>query len=200
MLGFGYASLLSARHIPFFLLVTAPMLTSQLLHIWRSSSWSERFMTPRHHRGRAYLVLNWLLLGVLLLGGAVRASYTLAGNAAVQRETFPVDAVDFFTDTEIPGNLYNLYHWGGYLIWRLYPEHKVFIDGRADVYGDAFIDEYLQVYQLREAWQEPLDRYDVSVVLIDKACPLSTMLNERPEWYRAYADEQAVIFVRRGSG
>jgi hypothetical protein len=73
----------------------------------------------------------------------------------------------------------------------------VFTDGRADVYGDAFIDEYLQVYQLREAWQAPLDRYDVSVVIIDEGSPLSTMLSERSEWLRAYADEQAVIFIRQ---
>ena len=93
--------------------------------------------------------------------------------------------------------MYNLYHWGGYLIWRLYPEQRVFIDGRADVYGDAFIDEYLQVYQLRENWREPLDRYRVSLAIIDKGSPLSTVLNESPDWERRYVDEKAAIFVKR---
>jgi hypothetical protein len=73
----------------------------------------------------------------------------------------------------------------------------VFIDGRADVYGDAFIEEYLQVYQLRESWQEPLDRYHVGVAIVDEGSPLSTMLSDRSEWLRAYADEQAVIFTRQ---
>ncbi|MDH4207436.1 MAG: hypothetical protein OEV76_01025, partial [Anaerolineae bacterium] len=96
--------------------------------------------------------------------------------------------------------MYDLYHWGGYLIWRLYPEHKVFIDGRADVYGDAFIEEYLQVYQLREDWQAPLSKYEVGLIIVDTGCPLATMLDERGDWQQVYADEQAVVFIRQEDG
>jgi len=121
---------------------------------------------------------------------------TLRGNSEAQRENFPVDAVDFIEEQRITGNMYNLYHWGGYLLWRLYPDQKVFIDGRADVYGDAFIDQYLQVYQLREGWEEPLDIYSVNLAIIDRGSSLSTVLNERSDWERRYADEKAVIFIR----
>ena len=197
MVGFGYASLRSARQIPFFMLTTTPMLTSQLLHVWEDWGLPNLSITRRRSRRRTFLVVNWPMLAVLLSGAAALAGQALLGNAAAQRDAFPVAAVDFLEESETPGNIYNLYHWGGYLIWRLYPERKVFTDGRADVYGDAFIDEYLQVYQLREAWQAPLDRYDVSVVIIDEGSPLSTMLSERSEWLRAYADEQAVIFIRQ---
>jgi hypothetical protein len=197
LVGFGYASLRSARQIPFFVLTTTPMLTSQLVHVWRDRGFPNLSMTRRRPRGRTFLVLNWVILAVLLSGAAALASQAVQGNAAAQRDAFPVAAVDFLKESNTPGNVYNLYHWGGYLIWRLYPERKVFIDGRADVYGDAFIDEYLKVYQLRENWQEPLDRYDVGVVLVDEGGPLSTMLSEGSEWLRAYADEQAVVFTRR---
>jgi hypothetical protein len=197
MVGFGYASLRSARQIPFFVLTTTPMLTSQLLHVWRDRGLPGLSMNRRPVRGRAFVVLNWAVLAVLLPGAAALAGQAIRGNAAAQRDAFPVAAVDFLEQTETPGNIYNLYHWGGYLIWRLYPERKVFIDGRADVYGDTFIEEYLQVYQLREAWREPLDTHDVSLVIIDKGSPLATMLSECPGWLRAYADGQAVIFARQ---
>ncbi len=197
LLGFGYASLRSARHIPLFVLTTTPMLTEQLLSIWRRSDLSERFRRRRHHRDGRYITLNWLLLGLLVLGVVLQAASTLAGNEAAQREAFPVDAVDFLVDNEITGNMFNLYRWGGYLIWRLYPEQAVFIDGRADVYGDAFIDEYLRVYQLREGWSEPLASYDVELILIDRASALSTVLNESLAWDRAYTDEMAAVFVRQ---
>jgi hypothetical protein len=200
MLGFGYASLRSARHIPFFVLTTAPLLTDQILRAWRGWKWTERFRTRPVPRGPKTFVVNWLLLGLVLLGGAAQASHTLTGNAAAQRETFPVAAVDFLESSQTTGHAYNLYHWGGYLIWRLYPERKVFIDGRADVYGDQFIEEYLQVYQLSSTWQEPLDRYGVDVAIIDTGSSLATMLSERVDWYRAYADEQAVIFFRQEGG
>lgn len=195
--GFGYAALRSARHMPFFLLVTAPTLTAQLLHIWRNAGWSDRFFRRRPQRGQAHVVLNWLLLGVVILGVAAKTAYTISSNDRAQREALPVAAVDFVVESEISGNMYNLYHWGGYLIWRLYPEQKVFIDGRADVYGDTFIDGYLRVYQLREGWSVPLERYDVELVLIDRASALSTVLDESPSWDRSYADEIAAVFVRQ---
>jgi len=199
MIGFGYASLRSARQIPFFVLTTTPMVTSQLLHVWRDSGLPNLSATRMRPRGRAFLAANWAILAVLLAGAAVLSGQALLGNAAAQRDAFPVAAVDFLEASETSGNIYNLYHWGGYLIWRLYPDRKVFIDGRADVYGDAFIDEYLQVYQLRESWRKPLDARDVSLVIIDKGSPLATMLSECGGWLQAYADGQAVIFRRQES-
>jgi hypothetical protein len=197
LVGFGYAALISARHIPFFVLVTAPTLAAQLLHIWSKGDWSDRFAPRALRPGRARIALNWLLLAVVALGVAFKTPYTLAENDHAQREAFPVSAVDFIVESEPSGNMYNLYHWGGYLIWRLYPERRVFIDGRADVYGDAFIEEYLKVYQLRDGWREPLERYNVRILLIDQTSALSTVLHESPGWTRAYADEKAAVFVRR---
>jgi len=196
LLGFGYASLRSARLIPYFALAATPILAAQLLHVWKRSRWSGRFVVGRRRAGTTYLLLNWLLLSLVILGGAVKVGLTLRGNSEAQRENFPVDAVDFIEEQRITGNMYNLYHWGGYLLWRLYPDQKVFIDGRADVYGDAFIDQYLQVYQLREGWEEPLDIYSVNLAIIDRGSSLSTVLNERSDWERRYADEKAVIFIR----
>ncbi len=198
MLGFGYASLRSARLMPFFVLTMTPVLAGQLLRIWRQTEWSTRYGTRRHRPSAVSIVVNWALLGVLLMSGAARVGYTLAGNAAAQRDAFPVAAADFLERSEIAGNMYNLYHWGGYFLWRMYPERLVFIDGRADVYGEKLIDEYLQVYQLRETWQDPLNRYQVTVAIIDNGSPLSTMLSQRGDWRRVYADDQAAIFVREG--
>lgn len=195
--GFGWAALRSARHIPFFALTVAPILTAQLLDAWRRSRWADRFTMGRPRRGTRNVIVNWLVLSVLIFGGAAKIGLTFQENAKTQRRVFPVDAVDFTFKQGITGNMYNLYHWGGYLIWRLYPEQKVFIDGRADVYGDAFIDEYLQAYQVREDWREPLDRYDVGFVIIDEGSSLSTVLHESPDWDRWYADEIATVFIRR---
>jgi len=199
MVGFGYASLRSARQIPFFVLTTTPMLTSQLLHIWRDSGLPNLSATRMRPRGRVFLVANWAILAALLAGAAALTSHALLGNAAAQRDAFPIRAVDFLEASETSGNTYNLYHWGGYLAWRLYPEHKVFIDGRADVYGDRFIEEYLQVYQLSESWREPLDTHNVSLVIIDKGSPLATTLSACAGWLQVYGDEQAVVLTRQGS-
>jgi hypothetical protein len=196
-IGFGYASLRSARFIPYFTLAATPTLASQLLNAWEQSSWSKRFRAHRSPRGRMGIVANWLLLAVLAFGVVVFVGHTLRNNPKSQEETFPVAAADFLLKNNLTGNIYNLYHWGGYLIWRLYPEYKVFIDGRADVYGDTFIEEYLQVYQLRGSWTAPLESYGVRLILIDPGSALSTVLGESASWDRAYADDEAVVYVKK---
>jgi len=74
----------------------------------------------------------------------------------------------------------------------------VFIDGRADVYGDAFIEEvYLKAYRGGAEWRAPLEQYAVRVVLIEPGAPLAERLSGAAEWDKVYADHQAVIFVKR---
>ena len=56
---------------------------------------------------------------------------------------YPVAAVDYLRQHPHPKGMFNDYFYGGYLIWRLGPQHKVFIDGRGDLY------EYSRGYRLR---------------------------------------------------
>jgi len=92
----------------------------------------------------------------------------------------------------------NHYNWGGYFIWQLYPEYPVFIDGRADVYGDAFMDEFFSLYWVQgKDWQAMLERRGIRMVVLPPDAPLVTALKEVPTWRQAYADTQAVILTKR---
>jgi hypothetical protein len=107
---------------------------------------------------------------------------------------FPVEAVDFIERQGWDGQrVYNSYDWGGYLIWRGIP---VFIDGRADLYGDEFILFYLQALKIEPDWREPLDDFEVDYVLLERAAPLTVALAETAEWQEAYSDDIAQIFTR----
>ncbi|MEE9594018.1 MAG: hypothetical protein V3V92_01320 [Candidatus Hydrothermarchaeales archaeon] len=108
---------------------------------------------------------------------------------------FPEEAVEYLLTEKPKGNLFNLYGWGGYVIWKAYPEYRVFIDGRADMY-DEFIYEYLNVYRLKPTWKETLDRYDVKIILIHSGDQLDILLEETSEWRVGYRDELAVIYIR----
>ena len=90
---------------------------------------------------------------------------------------------------------YNTYIWGGYLIWHDIP---VFIDGRADVYGDDFMEYYMQTFNVTQSWREPLDEYAVQYVLTDKYGTLAVLLETDMGWESTYVDELAQIFIRIG--
>lgn len=81
----------------------------------------------------------------LLAGGLAAVIVTLFLSSAISSNDdaiasfYPIDAILASDLADARG--YNAYGWGGYLIWRDVP---VFIDGRADVYGDDFMYLYFQ--------------------------------------------------------
>lgn len=197
LLPFGYASLRSVRHVPLFAVVAAPIIGKHLVPIWEGSRVQKRLSLKGQAGPNLRLcALNWFLLLLILCAGSFKAALSLKENESLQRQTFPVTAVDYLEEAGLQGNIYNQYRWGGYLIWRLYPEEQVFIDGRADVYGDAFVEEYLEVYQVRQGWRDILEKYEVELVLIDRGSALATLLDEGRDWQEAYEDELAVLYIR----
>jgi hypothetical protein len=197
----GWATLRSARNVGFFALVATPLLAEHSW-IWLSSQeWPKRFGAPAKLQrvGKSPLesVLNSFLL-VLALGvvafGVFRA---VAKQPEVEAQQFPKGAVDFIRTQRPPEPIYNEYVWGGYLIWELYPDYRVYIDGRADVYGDSMVKEFLDIHDGHKAWRQLLDNRGIQTVLIKSDIALATLLIEDNKWQKVFEDKQAVIFVRR---
>ena len=72
----------------------------------------------------------------------------------------------------------------------------IFIDGRADVYGDALIREYIEVISVNVDPAAAFDRGDIDHVLYPPASTLGAWLDGSEEWRRAYSDEVAAVWVR----
>ena len=100
-------------------------------------------------------------------------------------------------DHALPGPMFNSYDWGGYLMWTLYPDYPVFVDGRTDLYDDAFLRDYLKVAWARPGWPDVLDRYGVNFIFIESDSVLATVLATDTAWTRVYADDRAVVFQRQ---
>jgi hypothetical protein len=141
--------------------------------------------------GGTLLVLLLLLAGI----GYEYASWG-ATDGFLQEQAYPHQAVDAIETLPSNDRLFNSYNWGGYLIWRLYPERLVFIDGRADLYGDELFSEYLEVWKVDSTWSQILDRYQIGIVLCERQAPLATLLTESPSWDLVYDDEIASLFRR----
>ncbi len=197
----AYASLRSARNIPFFALVAMPLLAE---HTWSwitSYPWAQWLTLPekREEGSKASLkiVLNVVLLVVIPVSLClVRVSQVVAGQADSEAENFPVAAVEFIRTQRPPQPIYNEYAWGGYLIWKLYPDYRVYIDGRADVYGDSFLEEFLKTHDGVADWRAPLDRHGIRSVMIEPNAPLASLLKQDSGWSKVFEDHQAVIFVK----
>jgi len=194
---FVYASLLAGRNFAPFALVTAPVLSRHVSGIWKRLDLGRRVRRARHRPWMG--AVNLVVLSVLLLLAGLKAAQPLSAefNAAQQRESLPVEAVDWIRRHDPPRELFNPYNWGGYLIWSLYPEYRVFVDGRTDLYGDRLLRRYLTVEFGREGYREILDEHEVETVLTYAEGPLSIRLACSADWERVYEDGMAAIWVRR---
>jgi hypothetical protein len=92
--------------------------------------------------------------------------------------------------------MFNSYNWGGYLIFKLWPDYPVYIDGRTDLYDDAFIRRYVDVVVANEGWQDALQEDEVNLVLIEKNSTLAKFLRQDPGWKEIHSDQMAAIFER----
>lgn len=143
-----------------------------------------------------------LLLALLLLAG-IGYEYADWGKHSgfLDESGYPREAIPALASLPPSARIFNTYNWGGYLIWRLYPDRRVFIDGRADLYGDLVFGDYMQIAEARPDWADLLvGKYQVDAVLCERRGPLATVLAASPGWAAVYSDEQAVVFVRLGVG
>ena len=151
-------------------------------------------------RSGAAGVVNAALAALLLVGG-VALSVVRAVPATQSDEIateFPAAAVDWIDGHDPGDRIFNRYEWGGYLGLRR-PQELIFIDGRADVYGDQIIREYVAVIGLDGDPQAVLDRYGIDHVLYPPGTAFADWLDGQPTWQRAYHDPRAAVWVRQGS-
>jgi hypothetical protein len=142
-------------------------------------------------------MLNGVALSAFLILGVVKVHNVLSTQGDAEKRSFPVGAVSFLRAGQFSPTLFNSYDWGGYLIWRLYPEYRVCIDGRADLYGDKVMDQFASVYNISDgSWRHTLEQWQIKTIILPPDAPLASALRLRPGWQAVYSDRQAVVFRR----
>jgi len=80
----------------------------------------------------------------------------------------------------------------------MYPERKVVVDDRHDLYGSDRIRQYMILTQVEPGWQQVLEENQIRTALLPADSTLANMLRELPhDWRLAYEDKVAVVFERR---
>ncbi len=114
------------------------------------------------------------------------------------------DAAAFFREHHLTGPIFNNYDIGGYLIWHLYPQEKVFVDNRPEAYPAAFFrDTYIPMQERDDAWQRAAAQWRFNAIFFSHrdmtpwAQQFLVARVQDPAWAPVYADRSAIIFLRR---
>lgn len=195
-----YACLRSVKHIPFFVLVAVPILSTFIAAFWQRSSLQqsslEQSSVQQTGESSFKIVMNGVLVLCMLLFAIWRINYLARHQSELEARSFPSAALSFLKIASPPAPLMNHYNWGGYLIWNLYPQYLVYVDGRSDLYGDIFLNNLADIYYLRHDWQAKFSAYPVCTVMLPPDAPLLTALRVESEWKVIYTDKQAIVLTR----
>ncbi len=101
--------------------------------------------------------------------------------------------MDWLEDTPLEGNGFNYFPWGGYLLYRIWPENLVFIDGQTDFYGEQLTREYEKIITLADGWQNLFSDYKIEWVLMPADSILISELRGRGPWEIVFEDNTSVI-------
>jgi hypothetical protein len=204
ILVWGFLALRSARHVPFFAIAAAPVLAEGCAAYW--------VRLASRAGARSPLRIFWELAQEF--GRRPRASLWLPVSAAVAivaapgigfpDALFPVQAVERNLEQLAPGSamprVLTSDQWADYLIFRLYPQQRVFFDGRSDFFGPAIGSDYRKLLAGESPWRQLLERYGFDLALLPNDWALSTALDREPGWRRVYQDSVAVLYQHRAGG
>lgn len=188
----SFAALDAVRHIPIFVLVAIPVIAAAL----PSASTSSALAEWRPYSARLRPLFNGATVFLMAVFALVKWTGLARNQSARETEIFPQKAVAFLRTSDQPRRIFVYYDWGGYAIWNLYPEYRVFVDGRADLYGDELLRQFKTAIQLRTGWREVLDSWQVETVVVPPSCALAQALVLDGNWRAAFRDSRAIILVR----
>jgi hypothetical protein len=197
--GWTVMGLYSVRNVPIYVLIAAPILAEISAEQVRQAPFSSPFERLNQRLGAVEASLRgflWpaVLIALVVLVASSGSSLNLSGTGKrFDPAVFPVQAVDWLEANPPPGEMFNYFPWGGYLLYRLWPEQRVFIDGQTDFYGEVLTRQYEQVITLSEGWREILDRHQVGWVLMPPQSELVRALLLDPGWKMAYRDATAAV-------
>lgn len=175
------------RMLIVFGILASPMLCRQLSTSWEGYNAEKDRIWP-----------NAALMGISMLV-AILAFPSRQNLEQQVQDRSPVKAVEFIKNSHLPGPMLNDYTFGGYLIWAA-PEHKVFVDGRSDVYEWAgVLSEFGNWATLNSDPNTLLQKYRISFCLLSSHSPMVRVLRLMHEWKIVYSDTNSVIFARNAA-
>ena len=187
---FGYLALRSMRNVPLFVIVAVPVLAGQIDSFLGAK-------LPVINAKKTFSWMNWLVACVMIVVVVLRFQQQAGEQAQSEAQNFPKQAADWILAHRPTGNMFNAYSWGGYLIYRLYPDFPVYIDGRADLYGPAFFSQYAGTALAKPGWEETFSKENIAYVLVEQNSALADALRQSPGWAIPFEDDLSVIFQRR---
>jgi hypothetical protein len=198
--GFCYLAFSAVRNVPLYAVIVVPLIG---YYAADSAFWKWCASLPSGYRRGISLTASTLVLCMFIVPiirhAAIVSIYP--PHRALAPFRFPEKCVSYLKSNPVPGAMFNDIRYGGYLIWRLYPKEKVFIDTRLIIRTPEFFAEYLAISDHPGLFAQVAEKFNVTHVVLPSAFfsrhqKLVRRLYESDRWRLECTDGESLLFVR----
>jgi hypothetical protein len=185
-------ALLATRNVPLAALLALPTLALGLADRVRVRPAIRSVQVQRARRFMEMVLAAAILVAAVVI---VPRLPVVAGDQMIPR-SFPVAAVDELERLDPDARVLAEYHWGGYVIYRLFDSGaRVFVDGRNDMYDERILDDYVSIRNAEDGWESLLDSYGADAILLPPEAAFVSGVAEEAGWCEAHRDGVAVLLL-----
>ena len=190
--------LLSVRHTGFFPILIFPIFVAV----------SDKFLSAK---GISFDSLKYKNILAAIFGFIFLAIYIFQvfPLEKINGNVIPVGAANFIRQEKVAGPIFNTLGDGGYLMWALWPDYKIFFDGRSEVYIGTPANDYQTIMQVKNGWENLLDdKYKINIAILPSIVPttsgepvrsdliLAQKLAKERGFILVYWDDASMVLVR----
>lgn len=197
----GAAGLWTQRLLVWWAPVAAGCLAIHAHAAWQQfrAKYPRALPSPRASRWTVVtLGLAWIAFAYTPFGLSVIQGRQVDIKKSVSELT-PVAATEYLVKNPPQGQIFNTYEWGDYLVWAGPKDLQVFVTSHAHLVPNEVWRHYMSVINVAAEWNEILDRYGVTTVVVDKQerRALISKLKDHADWKLEYEDGVAAIYKRK---
>lgn len=222
---FLHQSLGAVRHLPVFALIAAPMLAEGLNEGWgrlleKKSKWLNS--GPAKYAPLIKIGVFFIICALIWVSHS-RVHREFWRGPGFTDGAEMVEPVRFLKENKLPGRVFTPLNSSGLIIWELYPEYKVFMDSRFDIYRSGYfglfkfiegagddwgrytaglrargveIPSVIAPQKSRESWEDMVNRLGINTMIIGHGYPLYSIIQNNDNWRRVFTSPDIDLFVK----
>ncbi len=188
-----FLSFQMVRNFPIFVLFTLPLFVIGMEGLIKKI------------KDRQIQSITWFSMIFAAAGFAIITSWVSLTSPAFGFSFVPgaEKAVNYFENHHLKGPIFNNFDIGSYLIFRLYPQEKVFVDGRPEAYSVKFFDDYKRMQEDPKFFEQEVRKYNIQTIffaytdITPWAQDFLQSISKDKRWKQLYLDNSIVILVKR---
>lgn len=213
VVAFGLLGFMAVRGIPLFALAAIPALAFLMQYLVEKYAVGKKIIFTTLSVIAALIVLTGFQSGYATdkKNKRPRAEYKEPSYFAPIKYTTGTGlfadmnlSAEFFKQNNIKGPVFNNYDIGGYLIYHLYPNERVFVDNRPEAYSvDFFKKTYVPMQEKMEQFRAVEQQYNFNCIWFYRhdntpwAQPFLLQLIEQPDYAPVFVDGFTIMFLKR---